>query len=309
MENTHFDYSIEKISHKDVCKYTIPNVTVSVTDISTNMSSVNKLAYLTDFFSEPHTHSFYNVAWIEHGGFNYMVDTETYFVPDNSILMFVPGGLHNISNASTENSGTSIDFTEEYFQFIDETSARVIKHDVMKNIHVLPIRDAETQRQIKDIISMLRHYVHHGDDILSKAQIYSALTLLLCTVGKSKEHSAIKENSCDSTNPTHQLFLSFTDMIARHYREHHDVKFYQERLNVGINVLNRCCKSNAASTPLAVITEHLMLEAKRMLLHTEMKSNEISEDLGFEEPSHFSSFFRRHTHMTPSKFRETYRKQ
>lgn len=98
-------------------------------------------------------------------------------------------------------------------------------------------------------------------------------------------------------------------MIEHNYHKHHDVKFYLERLNVSVNVLSKCCKTNAGKTPLAVINEYIILEAKQLLLHTEMRNNEISSELGFEEPAHFSSFFRRHAKMSPAKFRETYRKQ
>ena len=46
-----------------------------------------------------------------------------------------------------------------------------------------------------------------------------------------------------------------------------------------------------------------MLEAKRQLSHADASVAEIAEQLGFDDPSNFSSYFRRHTGMTPGDFR------
>lgn len=46
-----------------------------------------------------------------------------------------------------------------------------------------------------------------------------------------------------------------------------------------------------------------MLEAKRQLSHADASVSEIAEELGFDDASNFSSYFRRHTGATPGAFR------
>lgn len=176
----------------------------------------------------------------------------------------------------------------------------------MKGVHVLPIRNSQTEHQIKELMSLLDKYVQNGSDsVLATAQIYSTLTLLLCVIANSAEHLAIKPIA---KMPNHDIYLSFIDKIEQYFCKHHFVQFYAEELCVSINVLNSCCKTNAGKTPLAVITDRILLEAKRMLLYSELRSNEISAKLGFIEPAHFSNFFKKHIKMTPLKYRETYGK-
>ena len=49
--------------------------------------------------------------------------------------------------------------------------------------------------------------------------------------------------------------------------------------------------------------ERFCLEAKRLLSHGEESVSEIALELGFDDASNFSSYFRRHAHMTPGTFR------
>lgn len=58
------------------------------------------------------------------------------------------------------------------------------------------------------------------------------------------------------------------------------------------------------STPLQIINERIVLEAKRMLRYLPLRVKEISRDLGFEDPSYFNKFFKKITGMTPVDFRE-----
>ena len=63
-------------------------------------------------------------------------------------------------------------------------------------------------------------------------------------------------------------------------------------------------KNSTHSTPLQIINDRIVLEAKRQLQHTSLNIKEISYNLGFEDPSYFVKFFKRQTGYLPSDFRE-----
>lgn len=304
MEYSHLGYRIVQISRNNVCQYTMQNDGVYMSDFANDMSAITDLAPLTKDFREMHTHDFYNVTWVEHGGFDYIVDTVTYHVEDKSILMFLPGRIHSVQNANIF-SGTSIDFTEDFFHCIDASWARAIKYDIMDGIHSLPIRNPGTEKRIKELIAQLHCYTEERKNSpQSVAKIYSSLTLLLCAIGDSTEHLSLKAGAANVSNPYHDIYLSFIDRVEKEFLLHHAVQFYAEDLRVSLSTLNTCCKANVGKTPLTIITDRIMLEAKRMLLYTEMRSKEISGALGFVEPAHFTNFFKKNAKMTPLKFRE-----
>jgi AraC family transcriptional activator of pobA len=73
-------------------------------------------------------------------------------------------------------------------------------------------------------------------------------------------------------------------------------------LNKAPKTLSNIFTLYSKKTPLQVIQERFLLEAKRLLLNTRRSVKEITYDLGFEEPSHFCNFFKRRSGKTPMSF-------
>ncbi|RAJ78974.1 AraC-like DNA-binding protein [Chitinophaga dinghuensis] len=103
----------------------------------------------------------------------------------------------------------------------------------------------------------------------------------------------------------------FTDLLERQFpiespaqrfilRSAND---YAQQLSVHVNHLNRALRETTGKTTTAHITERLATEAKALLKHTSWSVAEISYALGFEEPAHFSNFFKKQTQFTPGAFR------
>ncbi len=78
---------------------------------------------------------------------------------------------------------------------------------------------------------------------------------------------------------------------------------FAEQLSVHVNHLNRAIRLTTGKSTTDHIGERLASEAKALLKHTNWNIAEISYCLGFEEPSHFSNFFKKQTNLTPSAFR------
>ncbi|MBX2901647.1 MAG: AraC family transcriptional regulator [Cyclobacteriaceae bacterium] len=57
-------------------------------------------------------------------------------------------------------------------------------------------------------------------------------------------------------------------------------------------------------TPLQLIHERIILEAKKMLLYTDKSSKEISFELNFSDPVQFSRLFKNVTGVAPIKFKK-----
>ncbi len=80
-------------------------------------------------------------------------------------------------------------------------------------------------------------------------------------------------------------------------------KDYAERLAVHSNHLNKVLKESTGKTTTEHISSRLIQEAKILLRQTDMNISEIAYSLGFEQLSHFSSFFKKQTSLTPVEVR------
>lgn len=79
---------------------------------------------------------------------------------------------------------------------------------------------------------------------------------------------------------------------------------FAKQLNIHVNHLNKALKETTGQTTSQLISERIAQEARILLKSTNWTINEIAWGLGFEEPNHFSSFFRNAAGMTPRQFRQ-----
>jgi AraC family transcriptional activator of pobA len=88
------------------------------------------------------------------------------------------------------------------------------------------------------------------------------------------------------------LVRNFKAIVEKHFMNWHQVKDYADTLNVTPNYLNEVIRLTMHTSAKDYIQNRIILEAKRMATFTSKSSKEIGFDLGFEDPSHFSKFFK-----------------
>jgi AraC family transcriptional regulator, transcriptional activator of pobA len=101
------------------------------------------------------------------------------------------------------------------------------------------------------------------------------------------------------------IIRQFNLLVENHYKKEHSVKFYADQINRSPKTLSNLFALYNNKSPIAVIQERIVLEAKRLLLYTDKSAKEIAYDLGFDDAAYFSSFFKKNTEISPSDFRTT----
>lgn len=115
------------------------------------------------------------------------------------------------------------------------------------------------------------------------------------------------------TNPpghdpmSRQRYERWRHQLEQDFRNHHDVAHYARRLGLSERTLARVTRQFADASPKSLISARLTLEARRLLVHTDLPAASIAAELGFDEPTNFSKFFRHHVLCTPGEFRRRFR--
>ncbi len=103
------------------------------------------------------------------------------------------------------------------------------------------------------------------------------------------------------------LLREFNMLVEAHFKTQHSVTFYADKLFKSPKTLsNTFAKLN--TTPLQIIHERLVLEAKRLLIYTDKAAKEIAYEIGFDDASHLSRLFKKHTATSPSDFKKQHKK-
>jgi AraC family transcriptional activator of pobA len=114
-----------------------------------------------------------------------------------------------------------------------------------------------------------------------------------------------------AANASQRISVLFLELLERQFPiddQHPSIQLrsasqFAGQLNIHVNHLNRAIKETLQKTTTQVIAERVVQEAKILLRHSKWGVAEIAYALGFTEPTHFNNFFKKHTAVSPTKFR------
>ncbi|WP_299190089.1 AraC family transcriptional regulator [uncultured Aquimarina sp.] len=157
----------------------------------------------------------------------------------------------------------------------------------------------------KEKVSFSMMFDSFREEFENKDQIQGEMLQTLLKRFLIKSRRLIKEDLPESEIPNNQLDIirKFNILIEQHFREKHQVAEYAELLFKSPKTLSNLFNKYSDKSPLATINERIVLEAKRLLLYSDKTSEEIAYELGYKEAGHFSKFFKKHTAMNPTEFK------
>jgi AraC-like DNA-binding protein len=103
-------------------------------------------------------------------------------------------------------------------------------------------------------------------------------------------------------------FREFRGAVEERYHHWHQVGPYARQLGSSSKSLDRACRAAGATTAKRIITERIILEAKRLVAHSDLSVASIGHHLGFDEATNFVKYFKRETGTTPARFRADLRR-
>jgi AraC-like DNA-binding protein len=99
-------------------------------------------------------------------------------------------------------------------------------------------------------------------------------------------------------------FRRFKNLVEEKFCIQHKVADYANQLGCTVKSLSRATQASAAIGAKQYIAARIILEAKRLLTHTQMPISVIADQLGFDEPTNFVKFFKREGSLAPNEFRK-----
>lgn len=268
-----------------------------------------KIFEMPDFFNnngnapmQPHIHSFYQIIWYQKGNGNHYVDFKSYPIKDNTLFFISPGQIHYFDN-NKKNIGYIIHFNESFMS--DETSSEnvFLKYNVFNAFDTVPFYNIEESKvdRLNYIMEEMKIETENIGSFAHKDYLTYLVKMFLIyiqRIGNRGSGTPLCVN-----NSLNRLFVQFRLILEQNYKKIHSVKEYANLLNVSTKTLTNSVLESSNSTPLKIINDRIILEAKRQLKHSSLQIKEIAFQLGFEDPSYFVKFFKRETGTLPSKFR------
>ncbi len=218
----------------------------------------------------------------------------------NNTLYFVsPEHVYSWKRAE-DIKGYLIYFKKDFFNFfkldIEEEFSSLFD---LKSENIL-VLDSEQAKIIHEGFKKL-YKNYFGDHDYRIEIIRSFLLAWLYTI---KKIEAEKFDIINYISKRNSKFIQFRNLVKNRFIEEKSVNYYASQLKITPNYLNALCKKEKNKSAKAYIQDFVVDEAKNQLTFTQKSIAEIAFSLGYEEPTHFTRFFKKMTNISPKDFKK-----
>ncbi|MDR2230773.1 AraC family transcriptional regulator [Elizabethkingia ursingii] len=238
-------------------------------------------------------------------GYTITVDFKQY-TTDSSSIFFINSNQHFNIETVGEESGLMIYYNRDFYcvQIHDaEVACDGILFNNLSNIPVIGLSPTD-----KIMITYIFKAIEEEFKVV-KAQreemlrVYLKQIIILSTRLWSMQHL---DKAHDATDNDTAFFRQFSLLVENHYREKHTVADYAELMGIAPKTLTHKLRKMNMAQPNEVIKDRIILEAKRLLIYTEMSAKQIAYALGYEDPAYFNRLFSSKVGDNTSNFRKKY---
>ncbi|MFF3201697.1 helix-turn-helix domain-containing protein [Streptomyces sp. NPDC002962] len=246
-----------------------------------------------------HRIDFHVVMLFDDGPVRHMIDFAEHEARAGDVLWIRPGQVHRFSKSSGYR-GTVLTMQPGFLPRAAVEAAGLYRYDLPPLLH-------PDERQLAGLRAALTYLRGEYDDggaggtlplSLHTAVLRHALTAFLLRLAHLAASSAeAARGRADTT------FTLFRDAVERDFATNHSVSAYADALGYSRRTLVRAVRAATGETPKGFIDKRVVLEAKRLLAHTDLPIGRVGAAVGFPDPANFSKFFQLHTGNTPVAFR------
>lgn len=239
------------------------------------------------------------LVWFENDGNHINVDGKSYTIDANSLISFT--WLHKVEFMDVSKI-KCLRFNTPFYCILDHDSEVGCKGILFFGSKHLPILKPNTEDLdiLETVWKLLKIEMQSVDNLqLEMLQMMLKRILILLTrIYKSQYQLDISDR--------HQVDIvrEFNYLVEQHFKEKHTVADYAELLNKSPKTISNLFGKLYHKTPLQLIQDRKMLEARRLLKYTDKAVSDVAFHIGFNDIQSFSRFFKKHESMSPSDYRD-----
>ena len=242
-----------------------------------------------------HQDDYYIFGLVENGEGCGIIDFKELHLSSGDVFLIQPGQVHRF--ISTESAEGWLLFTDS--SFVGNVEKCIFDDFSLfaSSLHI----DKRRRNELAQIASLL---AGREDSIMDNLTKTTARRLAETFVGIVAEavQDCYLQRAKHSRRHT-EIVMSFRRLLAEHFATCRQPSHYASLLNISTVYLNEVVKSVTGMSTTMYIKNEVVLQAKRLLAHSNLSVKEISDRLGIDDYAYFSRLFTQETGISPSQFR------
>ncbi len=255
-----------------------------------------------DNIAFPHRDNYYNIFFYQKGTASHIVDFNEIKVKPNTIL-FVNKNRVQMLDPKGGYDGKFLLFTESFFDKYPGDIKYLRNNILFNDLLEEPVLNLKKGSPIISVFNEIELEIASPNDVLKHDILHNLLHNLLLFAERERRSTGFnkirKGEEFDYT-------ILFKNLLEDHYKEIKSVERFALMMSVSEKKLNKATSQVLGKSPKEIIDERVVLEAKRLLAHTSNSIKEVGFELGFDEPTNFIKYFKKHVGKTPIEFRGSF---
>lgn len=249
--------------------------------------------YLFEDTSQAHRHDSHFFILQLDGKAQHEIDFESYEITTSTLLYINPNQVHR----GLKNENVSAYFLAisnehlhpEYLSVLDEITPAIPLR--LKDDNLLIITTA---------LSLAVSIFEKKEDKLFLPSLKNCCnTVVALVISQYLEQS----KSTDKLSRFDSITKAFKSTLESNFTSLKRPADYADLLNISVPYLNECVKNTTGNAVSLHIIQRVILEAKRMLYHSDKSVKEIATQLGYNDYAYFSRLFSKNTGISALAFR------
>lgn len=230
------------------------------------------------------------------------VGAQKHIIKKNAEMVILPGTTFCLLQ-STENFVNRIfTFSKELYEEVALRLGISFSRFLLEFPYYIHEDRSEYLKNIKVWMDMADLHYNQNNDLYQKSMLRNFIqSYLMYLYGTIQDHFGLLPKKYSRKQELYHQFLSLLDT---HCREQRDVSFYAKQLCITTRYLWMITDELAShESPKEIIYKRFILEIKILLQSTDLSIQEIAQDIKFPDQSYLGRYFKRHTGISPSEYR------
>lgn len=252
-----------------------------------------------DWVIQPHTHArLFQVFFLEAGEVEFSEATQKRQLMGPVVLLIPPVALHGFVY-TPDAEGRILTLSDALLNTLFPPSSALIP--MLGTVQCIQVFDEPySAATVKQLIAQIDEELF-GDQPEKRTMLHLSLQRLFIVLYRLWRQHETAQNGPSS--PSVQYFRQFQQRVRQGGTTYSIAQLADELAITPVH-LNRICQAIAGKSASHLVQEHMLDEARKYLTYTTYSVSEIAYLLHFEYPNYFARFFRKHTGLSPTEFRQ-----
>ncbi|MCT4613777.1 MAG: AraC family transcriptional regulator [Marinifilaceae bacterium] len=281
-------------NNPDITTYSFNNKHTSLGVEISDLSKIMSIAKETGFSA--HRLEFYQILVITRGRGIHEVDFQEIAYSENTVIPVVAGQVQKFHyNSNLE--GYAILFQPDFI--IKEPSDYLFLYDFTIFLHSLSPISSLANEAIYSLIREMKEEQAKQQAFFSTEFQRNLLKNFLIQIERNK-----RTRTNFPCNDSLDMFLKFRKLLEEHLSYKTKVIDLCQLMNITPKQLNASLKLYNNKTAKEFVDDRVMLEIKRLLVYSNLSVKEIAYEMGFEDPTNFTKYFKAKVKQLPTEYRK-----